>query len=165
MVIRPLREEDSLEELTRLLNRAYKSLADAGLRYVATYQDAGVTRNRIGQGTCLVAVDNDRIIGTILYHPPAQTHGSAWLDRDDVGHISQLGVEPAMQSRGIAGALIAAAEAIARSSGAAEIALDTAEPAKHLIGWYERLGYRFIEYVSWDVTNYRSVVMSKMLAP
>ncbi|MBW1796697.1 MAG: GNAT family N-acetyltransferase, partial [Deltaproteobacteria bacterium] len=45
--------------------------------------------------------------------------------------------------------------------GASELALDTAEQATHLINWYERLGYRFIEYVDWDVTNYRSVIMSK----
>ncbi|MEQ1852103.1 MAG: bifunctional GNAT family N-acetyltransferase/class I SAM-dependent methyltransferase, partial [Chthoniobacteraceae bacterium] len=47
--------------------------------------------------------------------------------------------------------------------GAAELALDTAEGATHLVRWYERLGFRFIQHVSWDETNYRSVVMSKRL--
>ena len=55
------------------------------------------------------------------------------------------------------------AETCAERDGAAELALDTAEPARHLIDWYTRLGYRFIEYAQWDVTNYRSVVMSKRL--
>jgi hypothetical protein len=53
------------------------------------------------------------------------------------------------------------AEACAERDDAAELAVDTAEPARHLIDWYTRLGYRFIEYAQWDVTNYRSVVMSK----
>ena len=51
----------------------------------------------------------------------------------------------------------------ALQQGATELALDTAEGATHLIRWYERLGFRFIQHVSWDETNYRSVVMSKRL--
>ena len=33
--------------------------------------------------------------------------------------------------------------------------------ATHLVGWYTRLGYRFIEHTQWSHTNYRSVVLSK----
>ena len=51
----------------------------------------------------------------------------------------------------------------ARKRGVTELACDTSEQATHLIAWYTRLGYRFIEHVKWDVTNYRSVVMSKTL--
>jgi hypothetical protein len=43
------------------------------------------------------------------------------------------------------------------------MALDTAEPAAHLIAFYNRLGYRFIEHAQWRMTNYRSVIMSKTL--
>lgn len=51
----------------------------------------------------------------------------------------------------------------ARDHEAAELALDTAEGAIHLRQWYERLGFRFIEHVSWQDTNYRSVILSKQL--
>lgn len=52
-------------------------------------------------------------------------------------------------------------EARAAETGAVEIALDTAEPATHLVAWYGRRGYRLIEHAQWGHTNYRSVIMSK----
>ena len=48
---RQISEKDSLIELTKLLNKAYKSLADMGFRYVASYQDAEQTKKRINQAT------------------------------------------------------------------------------------------------------------------
>ena len=50
-----------------------------------------------------------------------------------------------------------------RNPATLSVTLDTAEGAEHLIRTYEKRGYRFIEYVQWEVTNYRSVVMSKKL--
>jgi hypothetical protein len=47
--------------------------------------------------------------------------------------------------------------------GIAELALDTAGPATHLIHLYASSGYRFIEYAQWTCVNYRSVVMSKWI--
>lgn len=43
------------------------------------------------------------------------------------------------------------------------LALDTSEHAHQLISMYKKLNYRFIEYANWNVTNYRSVVLSKEL--
>ena len=43
------------------------------------------------------------------------------------------------------------------------LALDTAEGATHLIDWYAKLGFEFVEYTQWEVTNYRSVIMAKPL--
>jgi ribosomal protein S18 acetylase RimI-like enzyme len=51
----------------------------------------------------------------------------------------------------------------ARRTGADEIALDTAEEAGVLIAWYQRLGYRLVDTADWEITNYRSVVLSKRL--
>jgi ribosomal protein S18 acetylase RimI-like enzyme len=163
VTIRLLSPSDSLKELTDLLHRAYAPLARMGLRYVATYQDVETTRQRIAKGECYVAVSHNTIIGTICYYPPGVQKGTPWMRRHDVAHIGQLAVEPAHQGRGIATRLMGHAERRAEGDGAAELALDTAEPAKHLIDWYARLGFRFIEYAQWDVTNYRSVVMSKPL--
>ncbi|RKX22409.1 MAG: GNAT family N-acetyltransferase [Candidatus Zixiibacteriota bacterium] len=136
--LRPLADSDSLEELTDLLHRSYKALADMGLRYMATHQDIGITRRRISDGTCWVAVIGEQIVGTITYHNPAHTKGSPFMEHPEVAHISQLGVEPDFQRRGIATQLMNQAEKQARDDGASEIALDTAESAGHLIDWYKR---------------------------
>jgi ribosomal protein S18 acetylase RimI-like enzyme len=147
ITIRPLSDLDSIEELTQLLHRAYKILADMQLRFVATYQDVETTRKRISGGICFVAECDGKIVGTITYYSPAHTGGSPFLDLPETAHMGQLGVEPEVRGRRIGKRLIEQVESVAIADGATELALDTAEPARHLIEWYERMGYRFIEHV------------------
>lgn len=161
--IRPLLAGDSLEDITDLLHRAYAVLAGMGLRYMATHQSVEVTRSRVAQGECFVATSSEAIVGTIVFRNGAQTGGCPWYDRPEVASFGQFAVEPRLQSNGLGRRLIAQVEERARATGAGEIALDTAEPARHLVDWYGRLGYRFIETTNWGHTNYRSVVMSKAL--
>lgn len=161
--IRTFVATDSVEELTDLLHRAYKSLADMGLNFLATHQDAETTLRRISKGECFVGTIDGKIVTTITFYMPAPSTVSSWYNRPDVGKIGQLAVDPAFQKQKIASRMMQFIEQHAQSRGIAELALDTSEQAAHLIQWYERLGYRFIEYVQWDVTNYRSVVMSKTL--
>ena len=161
--IRPWQSTDSAAELTELLHRAYARLADMGLRFWATHQSAEVTEKRIAEGDCFVAVADGVICGTIVFRAAADTKGSPWYDRPDVASFAQFAVEPGLQSNGLGRRLIAHVEAHAAASGVRELALDTAEPALHLVEWYTRLGYRFIEHAQWQHTNYRSVVLSKTL--
>lgn len=163
--IRRLRPDDSVEDLTALLHRAYAALGAKGWNYTAVDQTIDITRERLAQGTCLVAVDGDgRIVATITYNPPEMSYdGSPWLCRPDVAHLGQFGVEPSLQRGGIGARLMAAVEDMARADGAREIAIDTAEPAVHLVEWYARCGYRFIEHAQWQGKRYRSVIMSKAL--
>lgn len=155
--------EDNLSELTGLLHRAYARLADLGLRFVATYQDDSITRDRMQGAECYVALRNGHLVGTILFRNASSTDGCPWYARQEVASFGQYAVEPDLQGTGIGSALLAVVEERARETGAAEIALDTAEPAHHLIEMYQSKGYRFIEYVQWDITNYRSVILSKSL--
>jgi predicted N-acetyltransferase YhbS len=130
---------------------------------MATDQSVEVTRKRAAQGDCFVAVANEPIVGTILFRSAAQTKGCPWYDQPEVASFGQFAVEPTLQSAGLGRRLITHVEDRARRSGAMEIALDTAEPARHLVEWYGRLGYRFVETAQWGHTNYRSVIMSKRL--
>lgn len=164
VVIRPLAKTDSIALLTGLLHRAYAPLAASGLRYLATHQTEDITGDRCARGTCFVADAAGRMVGTVTCYDASETGGSPWLDRPDVALFGQLAVEPGWQRQHIGRRLVQAAEQRARDEGARVIALDTALPARHLIAWYERLGYRTVEYVSWPMTNYRSVVMIKHLA-
>ena len=149
--------------LTALLHRAYAPLAAQGLRYMATHQSDGVTRQRVDEGECFVAVADGTICGTIVFKDTVRTRGCPWYDRDDVASFGQFAVEPDLQARGLGRRLLSLVEDRAAATGAREIALDTAEPATHLVGWYGRLGYCFIGHAQWRHTNYRSVIMSKTL--
>lgn len=108
--IRRLQAADSIQELTRLLNRAYASLAAAGLRYVATWQDAAITRRRVAKGECWVAEMDGRLAGGIVFQTAGATRGCRWYDRPEVASFHQFGVLPELQGRGIGGALLARVE-------------------------------------------------------
>lgn len=161
--LRCLTPSDSISELTHFLHRAYANLAAMGLRYMATHQSEEITQRRVAGGDCYVAISAGTLVGTILFKSIEQTRGSAWLDRPHVASFGQFAVAPELRSMGLGARLMDLVESRGIETGAAELALDTAEPADHLVEWYSRRGYRFIEYVQWDTTNYRSVIMSKTI--
>ncbi|MBK1613619.1 GNAT family N-acetyltransferase [Rubrivivax gelatinosus] len=161
--IRPLAAADSLAELTALLHRAYARLAAMGLNYTAADQTPEVTAQRIAGGRCFVAELDARIVGTALVHPTYARNDCAYFTRAGVAAVHQFAVEPLCQGRGVGRALLAACEAWACREGFAELALDTAEPAEHLLALYTGLGWRPVGHVQWPGKVYRSVVLSKAL--
>jgi len=163
MIIRRVTPEDSFATMTELLHAAYARLGAMGFNYTAVDQSEEVTRERAAGGTCLVAVAGDVMIGTVTFYEPGRATGCGWYRRPDVAVIGQFGVRPDHQGRGIGTGLLREAELLGVSTGSAELALDTSEGAEHLIAWYERKGFRFIEYAQWRGKKYRSMIMSKTL--
>lgn len=165
ILIRPFREGDSVASITALLHVAYAPLAAEGMRYLASHQDESTTLQRLTEGFPFVAERDGTIIGTITVYGPDQGSACEYYRRGGVFKFGQFAVHPGRQGGGIGHALLVQAEAAAREHGATELALDTSEKAHDLIRWYGRLGFRFVQHVSWDDTNYRSVVLAKTLPP
>jgi GNAT superfamily N-acetyltransferase len=163
LVIRHLLPRDSIAELTRLLHRAYAPLGAMGLNYTAVDQTDEVTAKRIAGGQCFVADSDGAIVGTIVVQPTYATNDCAYFTRQGVAAVHQFGVEPSAQGQGVGRALLAACETWATERGYRELAMDTAEPATHLVALYNGLGYWPVDGVQWPGKVYRSVVLSKML--
>jgi GNAT superfamily N-acetyltransferase len=163
ILIRKFTVDDNIHELTELLHRGYKQLADMDLRFVATDQTSEITKKRIRKAECYIAVSDNKMIATIAYYPPDKTGGCDWYEKPEVAKFGQFCVEPEFQKQGIGTTLINLAEKLAIRDGAKEIALDTAEPATKLIEYYRKKGYEFVQYTQWGTTNYRSVVLSKKI--
>jgi GNAT superfamily N-acetyltransferase len=163
--VRPLGPADSLVELTGLLHRAYARLGAMGLNYTAVDQSPRVTAERIAGGHCVVAEWDGALAGTLVVQPTYAENECAYYTRPGVAVVHQFAVDPASQGRGIGRALMAAAEDWARAHGHAEVAVDTAEPAAHLVALYAHLGYRPVAHVARRGKLYRSVVLAKPLEP
>ena len=161
--IRPLHAEDDLGNLTRLINTAYKKLAEQGFKYLGSYQDTETTQRRNKRGTCYVATLHGKIIGTILYYPPGNSGANEWYAQPFVAGYGQFAVEPYLQNAGIGSLLINYIEQLAIKDHATEFTIDTAEGATDLVDFYTKRGYRFVGYAQWNETNYRSVLLSKRL--
>ncbi|MBL1148675.1 MAG: GNAT family N-acetyltransferase [Armatimonadetes bacterium] len=164
--IRPWVPSDDVQELTRLLHRAYRRLLEMGLHFTATSQPQEVTIDRISQGETYVAECDGKIVGTITLVGPGGVNrrAPALYSDPDVCYFTQFAVEPDLQRAGIGRALLSHVEARACELGAKSIALDTSELAHHLIQLYERWGYQIVATHSWGApVNYRSVVMAKSI--
>ena len=162
--IRPIRAEDSIEELTELLHLAYARLGKMGLNYTAVDQTTSTTSERVSAGRCFVAVDEGRLIGTIVVEPTSPDNAECpYFAKPGVASAHQMAVLPAHQRKGVGSRLLDVAEAWARDNGYSELALDTAEPAKHLVELYSRRGYKFVASSQGEGKQYRSVFLSKTL--
>jgi GNAT superfamily N-acetyltransferase len=163
-----IESSETIKELTELLHLSYKRLADMGLKFVATYQTPEYTKSFLKNGECFVIINEDeKIIATVMYYNSPfmkEKDTPAWYLNDNVAYFGKFAVHPDYQCKGIGGKMMDFLEEYAKSKGKTELALDTSEKALHLIKHYGEKGYRFIQHHQWDVTNYRSVVMSKKLS-
>jgi GNAT superfamily N-acetyltransferase len=164
ITLRRLSVSDSPYELTAMLHRAFSRLGQMGLNCTCVDQSVEVTRERSGKGKCYIAVCDERIVGTITFCRPDPGSRSVWYHRRSVASVHQLGVDPEFQGAGLGTALLGFAESWARARGYRELALDTAQPARHLLAFYRGRGYRIVESVWFPGKRYRSVILSKVVA-
>lgn len=164
VVFRSLRDDDSIPEITRLLHAAYAPLAAMELRFTATHQSDEVTLSRLQRGVPFIGELDREIVATVTLYPTAgSSSSSAWYREPGVFYFGQFAVRPDLQRHGLGLHMMEMLEKETVARGGRELALDTAEQAHHLRAWYEKLGYRFIEFADWSTTNYRSVILSKTL--
>lgn len=162
--IRPVSESDSMAELTALLHRAYAELGEKGFPYTAVDQSEKTTRARMLKGQGIVAELDGELVGTVTYYAPGKNPACEWYRLPRVAVFGQFGVDPDRRGMGIGSGLIEVVMRLARRDGAREIALDTAEDAKALVDMYDRMGFRVVGHDDWNITNYRSVIMSRPLS-
>lgn len=163
IAFRFLTDADDFDAITKMLHRAYAPLAQSGLRFLASHQPSEVTRKRTARGDTILAVADHTVIGTITLARASNTQGSPFYDRADVASFGQFAVDPTFQRTGVGSRLLELVEALAIAQGVREVALDTAEHAAPLVGFYSSRGYRFIEYAQWPTVNYRSMILAKTL--
>lgn len=163
VTISPFSADDSVEELTELLHRAYHPHAVQGMQFRACHQSAEVTRQRISSGECYVAKECGVLIATILYCRALPHSSCEWYQQPGVSSFGQFAVAPERRGRGLGRLLLEWVEAKAKDEGARELAVDFAEGATDLIEYFNRRGYRHVGKVQWEDMTCPSVVLSRNL--
>lgn len=144
--VRPARV-DEYEEAGRVTALAYREFVrpkDAGWEeYLDRIADVA---GRAGRTTVLVAVDGDRILGSVTLELEGRTEAD---DDDplspDEAHVRMLGVHPEARRRGIARILMEACADEARSAGKRRITLNTTMRMRAAQAMYESLGFARME--------------------
>ena len=93
-------------ELTQLLHDAYKTLADKGFRYTATYQSPEKTLERLNRGESYLAFWDEQLVGTISLYAPQSDSPCDYYRKEGIYHFGQYAVKPIFQGRGIGNALL-----------------------------------------------------------
>lgn len=167
VIIRRYLVDDPIAEITAMLHRAYARQRALGLDPLAGRQDDSVTLDRVLASEAYLAVcpadRGERIIGIILFNEHEKvTFPEAFL-KPGTAHFAMFAVEPELQAIGIGGMLMATCERRALEVGARRLALSMAEPDHALRRYYERRGYRFVQFWQWPYTNYRSVILARSI--
>lgn len=152
---------DSYAQLTAMLHRAFARLGMMGLNCTCVDQSIAVTQQRALDGDCFVAVCNGKIVGTMTLYARDAESPCELYQRDDVASVRQFGIDPMWQGRGIGKSMLTFAEHWAATRGFAELALDTPEPAAHLIAFYRAQGFRIVDTHRFDGKHYDSAILSK----
>lgn len=164
--LRSFNEENDLPkigQITELLHEAYRPLAERGMRYLATHQPPEKTLERLKSGESYLAFSNNQLIGTVTLYSTKTDDLCVYYNKAGVYSFGQFAIHPSMQGHGLGSKMMDFLEQRAKENGASELALDTSERADHLIQMYSKRGYRIVDSVQWNETNYRSVIMSKVL--
>jgi GNAT superfamily N-acetyltransferase len=152
---------DSLDKLTEMLHRAFARLAQMGLNCTCVDQSVRTTEMRAARGDCYVAACDGQIVGTMTLCGRDSGSSCELYHHSELATIRQFAVDPLYQDRGIGKSMLALADHWAATRGYAELALDTPEPAQHLVAWYRGQGFRIVDTVHFDGKRYDSVILSK----
>jgi ribosomal protein S18 acetylase RimI-like enzyme len=125
-------DADAILECLRLAFEPYRaSYTPDG--YEDTVLTAETIHDRLTSMSVLVAVTAEgAVVGTIAHQMAA----------DSEGHLRGMAVLPAHVGTGVASLLLTAAERELRDQQCVHITLDTTEPLRRAIGFYEKHGYR-----------------------
>jgi GNAT superfamily N-acetyltransferase len=165
VTIRRLESKDSIQELTDLLHRAFKSDGQHSYTYGMAEQSEETTRMQIKSGDCWVAELDGRLIGVVILYPPRPDVRRRWY-RPRLSRLSAylrlVAVHPDFQGVGIGTMLLCHCERIAMKMGAWELAGSCPVGSRQL-SLFKRRGYRVFRYVSFSGTDHHSVIFAKWM--
>src|SRR3954469_8718990 len=108
-----------------------------GLKFWGTWQTDQMTADRVRDATStLIALDNGKLVATISLYPSRSDHPCEHYRI--ASYFGQFGVLPELPGTGLGSEMLTRIEQRAHADGSRLIALDTAEPATHLIRYYEK---------------------------
>ncbi len=155
-IVKPKREEPPLDgvrkatikdlpEVIALVQKAIRHMDDRGIhQWDELYPDEATLANDVQDAAMyLLAVGGELAAAFVLNRncDPEYASGNWKGDASSFAVVHRLCVDPDFQRQGIGTRAMTAAEAIARSGGAASIRLDAFSKNPAALRLYERLGY------------------------
>jgi GNAT superfamily N-acetyltransferase len=140
----------AIREVVIAAYRQYADLIDRDVfsPYLADLLDL---ETHAHHGRLLVAEEHGRILASGAFYPDASVQGVGWPPGWAGGRA--LAVHPDARGHGVARAMIATVEQLAREAGAPVFAFHTASFMTKAIALYERLGYQRVPEFDFDMAS------------
>jgi ribosomal protein S18 acetylase RimI-like enzyme len=139
--VREARSEE-FAEAGRVTAEAYREFARAGDPDWAEYLERiADVEGRAPRATVLVAVEDDRIVGTATLELDGRIDDDHGTLAPNEAHIRMLGVHPDARGHGVARELMATCEDRSRAAGRTLMTLNTTLRMQTAQRMYESLGY------------------------
>ena len=127
------------------------------LNFNATFQDYELTAEGILEGRTFVLEMADKIIATM------KLQARNAIDNRSCLYIGRFAVDPNLQGQGLGLFLLNLAEKLAKRENYICMQLDTAQPAQHLIKFYQDYGFKIMKSTYFEGKTYCSWIMEKNL--
>jgi hypothetical protein len=165
MRIEILEKDFPYEEITELLHESYKGHLEAGRNYLAAVQSVEQTKERLQGAYCVVAYDEDRLVGTMAFRICRKEPGARrkWYEDDVYVYGGQLAVLPSYRDTKVFALMALKASRLKEIREAKSSIADTSVEAHELVASYLKMGYQIVDLVSWETTNYYSYVFRKKM--
>ena len=143
--IRPVRsgEHGEAGRVTALAYREFVGPGDSG--WEEYLQHVADVEGRARSATVLVAVEDDRILGSATLELDGRIDDDDPPLHPEEAHIRMLGVDPQARGRGIARGLIDTCFALAEEAGRTYVTLHTTQRMKVAQAMYRALGFERLE--------------------
>lgn len=144
-------------KLRILLNSAYKRLADMNLNFNATFQDDELTADGLLDGRTFVLDLGGKLLGTM------KLRKQNVIDDRPCLYVGRFAVDPELQGQGLGLHLLKLVEKLALQEGCQCLQLDTAQPAEHLLKFYQGQGFQIKKPTYFEGKTYVSWILEKSL--
>ncbi len=151
------------EEITELLHESYREHLEAGRHYLAAVQTVEQTKERLDGSYCVVAYDNDRLVGTMSFRIQKNENHKRrkWYEDDVRIFVGQLAVLPSYRNSKAMVLMAMKASTLDDVKAAQSVITDTSTQAHNLVDSYLKMGFQIVDLISWETTNYYSYVFRK----
>jgi len=146
------------EQITELLHLAFAEKKEKGMSYLATHQDAETTKKRVGDGVCLVALIDDKLVGTASFQiKTPDKFNKRWHNEKLYAYASQLAVHSDFKGMGLGNKLQSERIRLCAENNVDELLGHTSIYAKEILSWWKRQGAQYVEFISSAATNYYAI--------
>lgn len=156
--------EISWDEITDVIHDAYKEREKQNLHFAATRSTPAENAQKILDGKCFLAMDNNEIAGLVFLRCPkwpylTRKNGKQkWYCDKKYGMVINLAVKEKYKRHGISKKLLQKLIDECKDLKLDSVIIDTSSKLKWLNQFYASFGFKKVDYISWNTTNYYTIV-------